>query len=152
MVPSKGGVMESGRTLAEWESYRRAEQARRTQLLRDLQWLKHGPFTEPSGRHDESLQGHYDELFQWVGLMLRQLGNVSLANRWEWVHAALGRATKHMTELRPENLRIDEAPLSDAELDQSLRAGATLIAARNAYDQVLAEVDAYLNLGAGTAA
>jgi len=135
--------MDSGKLLAAWEKDRRAEQARRAQVLNDLRWL-HARFEETSSRHEEE---SYDELCRWVGLTLRQMGNVSLANRWDWVHRAIAGATTNVTDLRDGWDRIDPASLTNAELDRLLMVRATLMAAFGTYDKILGEVSAHLNLG-----
>ena len=115
---------------------------RRTQILRDLSWL-HARFTEPDSRQAEE---GYDELCQWVALTLRQLGNVSLANRWDWVHTAVAGATTSVTDRRGRSGRIDPSSLNDAELDRLLMMRATLTAVFENYDEVLGEVSVYLTL------
>ena len=135
--------MDRGEMLAKWESHRRAEQVRRTKILRDLSWL-HARFAEPDSRQAEE---GYDELCQWVALTLRQLGNVSLANRWDWVHAAIAGATTNVRDLRGRPDRIDPSSLNDAELDRLLMMRATLTAAFDSYDKVLGEVSVYLSPG-----
>src|SRR5262245_64859669 len=135
--------MDRGEILAAWESRRRAERGRRRQTLRDLRRL-HAGFAEPNSRRDEE---GYDELCQWVALTLRQLGNISLADRWDWVHAAIAGATTNVTDLRGRSDRIDRGSLTDAELDRLLMMRATLTVVFETYHEVLGEVSLCLTLG-----
>jgi len=140
--------MDSLKLLAAWESNRRTEQARRAQILCDLRWVQ-DRFAEPNNHRDEESYDDeaYGELCQWVGVTLRQLGNVSLATRWDWVHTAIAGAMVNITGLRGRWDRIDPASLTDAELDRLLMERTTLTTAFDTYDNVLGEVNAYLNLG-----
>ena len=75
---------------------------------------------------------------------MRQLGNVNLANRWDWVHIAIDGATTNVTDLRSRSDQIEPDSLTDGELDQLLMVRATLMAAFDTYDKVLGEVSTYL--------
>src|SRR5262245_60596096 len=135
--------MDRGEILVAWESHRRAEQGRRAQTLRDLRRL-HAGLEAPNSRRDEE---GYDELCRWVALTLRQLGNIRLADRWDWVHVAIAGATTNVTDQRGMSDRIDASSLTDAELDRLLMMRATLTAVFETYDEVLGEVSVCLILG-----